>query len=128
MSLLADARTLAHSIVGNIDDFATEITCTDEFEATATVNGLVNETALAIDPDTGVQVAGKQASVVVSRAAISEAGLAYPKAIPETTATPWLVAWAGADAVSRSYKVIEVLPDDNPGIDLVTLKLDAYES
>jgi len=128
MSLLDDARTLARSVVEDTDGFGTEVTCTDELGGSATVNGMVNETALAIDPDTGVQVAGKQASAVLSLTAIDDAGLAYPKAIPETTGAPWLVAWAGADAVTRTFKVIEVVPDDNPGIDLVTLKLDAYES
>lgn len=127
MSLLADARTLARSIVEDTDGFGAEITCTDELGVSAVMNGMVNETALAIDPDTGVQAAAKQATAVLSRAAIGESGLTYPKAVPETTGAPWLVAWAGADAVTRTFKVIEVVPDENPGIDLVTLKLSAYE-
>lgn len=127
MSLLDDARALAQSVVEDTSAFASEVTCTDELAVSATLAGFVNEIALAVDPDTGVQVSLKQASVVLSRASIAESGLAYPKAIPDTTGAPWRVAWAGADGVTRTCKVIEVVPDENPGIDLVTLKLDAYE-
>lgn len=118
---------IVRSIVEDTDAFSVPITCTDELGVTAVVNGLVNETALLIDPDTGASVAGNQASVVLSRASLAETELTFPRAIADLTTNAWVVAWTGADAAAKTFKVIEVTPDDNPAIDLLTLKLEAYE-
>ncbi|OHB71357.1 MAG: hypothetical protein A2V70_04325 [Planctomycetes bacterium RBG_13_63_9] len=127
MSLGSEMLAIVRSIVENTDAFSVPITCMDELGVTAVVNGLVNETALMIDPDTGVSVAGKQASAVVSRAAIVDSGLTYPRAIADLTSKAWLVAWTGSDSAVRTFKVIEVAPDENPAIDLLTLKLETYD-
>lgn len=120
---VADSDLLA--IVEDTDLLATDITCTDEHLVTATVRGQANQTALGIDPDTGQHVAGKQASAVILRSAIVAAGLSEPKAVAELTSTPWRVSWVGpADAVTRTFKVVEVLPDETRG--LLTLKLEVY--
>lgn len=127
MSLIDDARAFARSLTENEDDFAVELTCTDELGEIATLSGLVNEIGLSTDPETGALVAGKQASAVISGAVLRASGLTTPKAIPDGASAPWLVSWTGADSVVRLTKVVDVVPDENPGIDLLTLKLETYE-
>lgn len=113
------------AIVEDPELFGTEITCTDDLAVVGSVMGQVNQIAFAIDPDTNRRVAGSEASVVVLSSAIAEAGLSAPRAVHETSGLPWVVSWVGpADAVTRTYKVVEVVPDDTRG--LVTLLLEAY--
>jgi hypothetical protein len=97
---------------------------TDPDGLSATVRGLYRDIGQSIDPETGITVVGRTASVVVSRAALAAVGLDVPAGVPQRDRKPWL-----AEVTSRSgdvlvFKVANRMPDE---LGTVVLQLEVYE-
>jgi len=124
MGLRVQATADAKAILENEDDFGWPITITDPSGTSADLVGFSQEIHAVIDPDTGVTVSGLEASVVLSLASLTAAGLDVPKGIPESTSKPWVVVFNDADGNETTWKVAHSKPDNIVGI--VVLMLEPY--
>jgi|SRR5690242_2372795 len=125
MGLLDQAVADFQAISGDLSGFGRSVRVTNPEGVERTLVGLTKHVSLMIDPQTGQGVGGEFASVVFSMAALTAAGLSMPEAVPETSRTPWLVQFAGADGVSRTFKVAVVDPDFELGS--VVCELEAWK-
>lgn len=91
------------------------MTVTDPVGVAAELTALVTDHFSAIDPETGIPVAGRTASVTISMGSLDDAGMALPSGVMDPAALPWRVTFAGADGVTQTYRVTEVLPDRSIG-------------
>jgi hypothetical protein len=123
--LLDEAAADLREILNDVDGgFATPITITNPEGVSAVVNGLQTDIGLSIDPETGLSVSGRRASVAVSLADLAEAGLAIPENVPEKTRTPWLVEWTPPTGAAQVMKVTDTQPDK---LGCVVLQLERYK-
>lgn len=81
---------------------------------------------MTIDPETGIAVSDRKASVALSIARLEAAAMGIPRAIADEASRPWVVTFADIGGTSRSFKVIESMPDRALGI--VTCLLEAYKA
>jgi hypothetical protein len=114
VSLLDQAALDLRSILTDAGPggFALPITVTDPSGVTAVINGLQNDVHLSVDPQTGVMIAGRRASVALSLAALAAAGLGEPRAIADGAGKPWVVAFTTPTGKALTMKVAEALPDE----------------
>lgn len=107
-----------------VGGFGWSISVTNPNGVTAVLTGLSTDVHTSIDPETGVAVAGRRASVSLVRAHLATGGLGQPRGIGERNAKPWLVTFLDIDGASHVFKVVEALPDRTIGN--VVCLLDAY--
>lgn len=81
----------------------------------APFNGRTNDIHLMIDPNTGMAVSGRQASVVISWREIQDSGLGTPEGIADGTAKPWLARFDDLYGASYEFKIRETHPDRDIG-------------
>lgn len=94
--------------------FAWQITVTDPdgFTSADPLTGFSQDIALAIDPETGVLVTGRLASVSIPIAALKAAGYAsLPRGVADNATMPWLVQFDDLEGESYQFKVSESRPD-----------------
>jgi hypothetical protein len=103
--------------------FGWATTVTDPDGTSAELTGFQNDTSMNIDPETGVAVVGRQASVALPLAALAEAGLGEPRGIADSSLKPWVVRFTDLQGRLCTFKVSEAIPD-RAGI--VVLMLEAY--
>lgn len=103
----ADLVTILSDAIGG---FAVAIVVIDPDGNTATVNGLATHIGMAIDPETGLTVAGQKSSVALPIAKLREAGFSKnPRPVPDESLRPWRVrvpSWG-----DLTFKVEAVMPD-----------------
>jgi len=105
--------------------FGWPITVTSPEGVTASLVGFSNDVAQVIDPETGIAVSGRVASVALAIASLTAAGLGLPRAIADGERRPWRVAFNDIGGTAHSFKVNEAMPDRAIGI--VTCTLEAYK-
>lgn len=124
MGIRAQAALDARAIVEDATDgFGWAVTVISPAGVSRELTGLTTDIGRAIDPETGQAVSGRHASVVLSIAALEEAGLEIPKGIADGSSKPWIVEFADTDGNAQSFKVSASRPDR--AIGLVTLHLEA---
>jgi hypothetical protein len=106
--------------------FGWEVTVTAPTGASAVVVGFSTDIGLTIDPETGVAVSGRKASVSLPIASLTAAGLGLPKGIADTTSKPWQVRFADIHGTQQRFKVAETLPDRALGV--VVCILEPYRA
>ena len=126
MSLLDVAEADGRTILADLNGFGHALTLVNPAGQEAALRGATRDISLTIDPNTGVPVAGRQASVVLSLTVVVAAGLGMPRVIAETSGRPWLVRWTNPTGEPRVFKVADVSPDESRGADVVALMLEAY--
>lgn len=126
MSLRAQAQIDLRTIVENVGDFGWPITVTPPVGAAAALIGLSTDIGQTIDPETGVAVTGRKASVALTMASLTAAGLGIPRGIADTSSNPWLVRFTDVHGNPQTWKVVESVPDRAAG--LVVLMLEAYRT
>ena len=105
--------------------FGWPMTITDPNGDSASVVGAWTDIGKEIDPDLGVAVAGRSASIVVRISALGAEGLGMPENVPESSSKPWTVSLVDATGTTRTYKIQNVSPDLRRG--LVQCDLEDYE-
>lgn len=121
MSLRDLAATDLQAIVNNSNDgFGYAIELIDPAGVIQPLTGFSNDISLAIDPDTGMQVAGRTASVALSYLDLTT----IPVNDPSETATPWQVRFLDVKGESYTFIVGETVPDR--AIGCVVLILEEY--
>lgn len=124
MSLRDQAALDCIGIVEDLDGFAHAITVTSPEGLTAVLNGQSTDVHTTIDPETGIAVSGRRASVVLTMSALEAAGFSLPRNIAEANSKPWVVAFADIRGTVRTFKVCDAQPDHAIGI--VVCHLEAY--
>jgi len=119
----ADAkRILEDSAAG----FGWPITVTAPDGSSASLKGFSTDVAQTIDPDTGMTVSGRTASVTLPIKALTDAGLALPRGIADQASKPWRVTFDDIHGTSHEFKVAESMPDRALGV--VLCMLEAYKT
>jgi len=124
VSLRRQAELDARGILENTEEFGWPITVRNPDGQQANLTGLTTDIHTSIDPETGQAVSDRRASIVLSLASLSEAGLGIPVAVPESSRKPWLVTFDDINGHSHTFKVSEAMPDRAIGI--VTCMLETY--
>jgi hypothetical protein len=126
-------RALAEQDLGKILEdkvtgFGWDIKLTTPDGTVANLIGFSNDISQVVDPDTGLLVSARQASIAIRTALILAAlpcdGL--PVGISDGAAKPWLVSFADINGYPHTFKVVKSNPDR--AIGLVTCILEAYNN
>lgn len=123
MGLREQAASDLRSIVEDADGFGWPITVTDPNGEELELTGLSSDIALTIDPETGMAVQGRKASVSITLASLEPLGI--PVHVSSSALKPWRVTFADIQGTSHEFKVMESYPDR--AIGLVTCILEAYK-
>ncbi len=128
MGLRETAAADLKSIHENTDDFAWEITVTDPDGNTHVdpLYGLSNDISQAIDPETGMLVSGRSASVSIPIKSLLDAGFtSLPINIPDKTSRPWVIMFDDILGTSWTFKVSQSNPDRSIGS--IVCLLETYD-
>lgn len=119
------AADLAAILEDREGGFGWDLTVTDPAGTSAALVGTSTDVGLTLDPDTGMAVSGRQASVAIRIASLTAASLGVPTGIADQASKPWLVAFDDIDGASHTFKVVEAQPDRAIGV--VVCLLEAYK-
>lgn len=125
MSLREQAAADLKTIVEDLDGFGWPITVTDPFGITAALRGLSTDIGHTIDPETGVAVSGRRASIAIAIASLTAAGLGIPRGIADASSKPWVIVFNDIGGIAHTFKVCEAMPDRAIGV--VTCLLATYK-
>jgi hypothetical protein len=140
MGLREQAALDSQSILEDDSGFAWPFTLTSPLGVVSLLKGFTTDIGTTIDPETGVAVAGRKASVAVSLRTLTEPLNAVlvdgvlvggpivgvPVAVADRDKKPWVVTFANIAGVMSSFKIVEVLPDSAVGV--VVLLLELYHA
>jgi hypothetical protein len=123
MGLRAQAAADAKAILeDSTSGFGWPLTLTSPAGMATLHTGFATDVFESVDPETGVIVSGRQASVTISLLSLAE----LPTAVAEKGRRPWVVTFADVTLAAATWKVVEVLPDRALGV--VRLILEAYRA
>ena len=118
----ADSKAILED---SLTGFGYPITVTSPDEVAASLTGFSNDISFSIDPDTGVAVSTRTASVALNISSLISAGFAtLPKGIQDDKSKPWLVQFNDVDGDPFTFKVQEGHPDR--GLGIITCTLEIY--
>lgn len=126
MGLRETARNHLGIILNSTRGFSWPIKITDPSGTIGNLQGFSNDVSDLIDPETGQPVSGRQASIAVSVASLTAAGLGLPKGISDSASKPWVVEFTNTDLKSYKFKVMRSNPDNV--LMVVTCALEIYKS
>jgi len=115
MGLREEAEADMIEIHENTNEFGWDIFLTDPDGVTVPVVGLANDIAQAIDPDTGLIISGRSASVSIPIQSITQAGVGLPVGISDPTSRPWTVTFDDILGTSWTFKISNTSPDRSLG-------------
>lgn len=118
----ADLKTIVED---NINGFGFPVTVTDPAGQSESLIGFTNDIAQLIDPDTGVALSGRLASVALIISSLTMLGLSIPVGISDATSKPWIIDFDDINGLPFKFKVSQSNPDRNLGI--VTCILESYD-
>lgn len=103
--------------------FGSTIKLTDPDQFSADVVGRSNDISFAIDPNTGVAVSGRTATISIDMNELTDKGFSsLPAAQSDKTKKPWIVEWTDQQSNAHTFTVLEGNPDRTLGIVLCTLQ------
>jgi hypothetical protein len=117
----ADLRTILEDTAAG---FGWAISVTPPDGAPVALVGFSTDIAQVIDPETGIAVTGRSASVAIAIASLTAAGLDIPKAVADESGRPWVVTFADIVGKAHTFSVLEAHPDRALGV--VVCRLEAY--
>lgn len=127
MGLRAQAAADAKAILeDSTSGFGWPLTLTSPAGVATLLAGFATDVSERDDPETGVIVSSRQASVTISLLSLIGATLELPTGVVEKTQRPWLVTFPDVTLAASTWKVVEVLPDRALGV--VRLLLEAYRA
>lgn len=121
-------RDIAESDLGIVLEdsttgFGWPIQVTDPNGLSKPLIGQSDDISQIIDPDTGVAVSGRLATVVLRISSLTTAGLGLPKGIADSTSKPWIIEFDDINGNPFKFKVSQSNPDRALGIVACTLEL-----
>jgi hypothetical protein len=125
MGLRAEAESVLSEILEDEDFFAWPITVTDPSGLSKSLTGRSTDIGQVIDPDTGLVVSGRAASVALRISTLTSLGFtSLPRGIADASSRPWKVAFDDINGNAYTFKVMESAPDRAIGI--VVCHLEIY--
>ena len=95
--------------------FAIPLTITNPAGVSVTLAGFASDVGEVVDPESGIPVIGRRATISFVQDPIVEAGLGPIVAIVDDNRRPWLASFADAHGVVRIYKITGVMPETDLG-------------
>lgn len=128
MSLRQQAASDLVSIMSDITGgFGWPITVTTPAGLSAVITGFSSDIGEAIDPQTGMLIASRKASVALPVASLVAAGITtLPAAIADSSRKPWVIQFADVGGHPHTFSVKHSMPDRALGI--VTCILELYRT
>lgn len=120
------AADLVAIVEDDVTGFGWPLTLTDPDGNSAELVGQSSDIANVFDPNTGVMVSGRSATVALVIASITAAGMDMPRGIAESDSAPWLVSLDDINGNAHTFKISETMPDRALG--LILCKLEVYEA
>ncbi len=117
-------RDLAVTLEDSVTGFGWPVTLVDPSGVSANLTGQSHDIGLIVDPDTGVAVSGRTASIVLRMSSILAAGLEVPEGEPKTSSKPWTVNTTDINGNTVTLKVDYAARDRSLGT--VTLQMGVY--
>jgi hypothetical protein len=119
-------QDLSSILEDKVTGFGWDITLRTPDDTTAQLVGFSNDISQVIDPDTGLLVSGRHATIALRTALIRDAlkGDGLPVGIADGAVKPWLVEFKDINGYNHTFKVVKSNPDRALGI--VTCILEAY--
>jgi hypothetical protein len=106
------AADLAAILADDVGGFAVSIAITDPQNNQATIKGFATDIGEVIDPETGVAVAGRKASVALPIRALRAAGFATdPCGVNDKSSRPWIFVFTLPTGDAQTFKVVKTMPD-----------------
>ena len=106
--------------------FAWPITLIDPGQNTSSgLYGLSTDISQAIDPDTGLLMTGRSASVSLRMSTLKSQGFSIPRGIADETLKPWVVKFNDILGTECTFKIFKTEPDYAMG--LVVCFLENYD-
>lgn len=106
--------------------FGHQVELTSPSGKSAPVVGFSADISTAIDPDTGMLISGRTASVAFHFSALRLAGFVdNPRGISDKMSRPWSVTFSDSEGRAHKFKVFRSNPDRTAG--MITLELEAYK-
>ena len=124
MNLREKAESDLARILESATGFGWPITITDPAGVSAPLIGYSNDISQVIDPDTGIAVSGRSASVTLRISSIYAAALSLPKGIADSGSKPWVIQFNDINGLPYTFKVAQSNPDR--GLGIVTCILETY--
>lgn len=115
-------RILGDSSAG----FGQELTITNPQGVALLLIGYASDVGEIVDPETQMLIQGRRATCTFDPELVKTAGMGTVVAVSEGSSKPWLVAFADAHGTTRTYKVIQVAPDQHLGS--VRCELESYRA
>lgn len=106
--------------------FGWDITIIDTLDVAVAMVGYSDDISQVIDPDTGMIVSGRLASVALRISTLVNAGIGIPVGIADINTKPWRVIFDDIIGVSHTFKISQSNPDRALGI--VTCILERYDT
>jgi hypothetical protein len=123
MGLRAQAAIDAKAILeDSASGFGWPLTLTSPAGVVSMHTGFATDVAESVDPETGMLVTGRRASVAISLLSLAE----LPTAVADSAKRPWIVTFADTQLVASTWKVVEVRPDR--ALAVVVLLLETYRA
>ena len=126
MSLRVQAEADLAVTVEAPGDFGLVFTLTDPagFTSVTPLYGSSADVGVTVDPDTGLAVSARRATLTARRSSIEAAGYAsLPEGTADGAVKPWIVNFAGPGSPTRAYIVKRSWPDRALGVLTMTLEL-----
>lgn len=92
---------------------------------TVDLMGLSTDIGQAIDPDTGLLMTGRSASVAIRMSTLKAQGFSIPRGIADETLKPWVVTFDDILGTSGTYKIKNTSPDYAMGV--VVCEMENYD-
>ena len=124
MSLRINAeKDLGIILEDDVGGFGWPITVTNPAGTSVALVGSSTDIMQGIDPDTGVMVTGRIASVALRLSSLTAAGLGIPVNISDKALKPWLIEFDDINGAPYIFKVSESRPDRALGLVVCVLEL-----
>lgn len=112
MGLRETAKADNHVILNDsVFGFGYSIVITDPTGTDTPFTGFSNDISQIIDPDTGVAVSGRLATVAIHIKDLFDAGLELPVGVADSASKPWLFTFDDINGISQVFKVAQSNPD-----------------
>lgn len=125
MSLRSLAESDLSFVLEDENAFGWPIKITSPDLASLDLSGQSNDISQVIDPDTGMLVAGRLATVTIRTSRLLDAGMAMPRAIADSSSKPWVVEFSDINGRAYTFKVSSSMPDRALGT--ISMTLEAYD-
>lgn len=125
MSLRETAAADFRAIVGDAAGFGWPVTVKPPDGRVLELVGLSTDVSEMIDPQTGIAISGRTASVTLSTKAFEDAGFPIPRGVAEESGKPWIVTFNDIGGKPHTFKISEAKPDR--AIGSVVCMLEVYK-